>query len=427
MPQHQQTPAKIRILFFCEAVTLAHVARPASLAQSLDEERFEVHFAHHPRYQSLLGELPVTHHEITSIEPQQFMHALAQGQPLYDRQTLSAYVEEDLRLIDSVQPDVIVGDFRISLQVSAALAQVPYLTLSNAYWSPYCRQRYVVPELPFAKLLGPTLGQKLFTLARPVAFALHCRPMNAVRRFYGLPSLGHNLSRIYTHADYTLYADAPALYDMAPLPVNHRFVGPIPWSPDTELPHWWNDLPQHRPFIYVTLGSSGQAQLLPQLIAALGRSEVTALVSTAGAEVPSQLPDNVFVSTYLPGDEAVKLASLVVCNGGSPTTQQALLAGVPVIGIASNLDQYLNMATLTRAGAGLNLRSGTCTQALLEKAIAQIMSQREFTDAAGEVALMLQTYDSEIEFRSVLEELVATGPALGRLAKTESVLKGELK
>ena len=229
---------RIRILFVAEAVTLAHVARPATLAQALDPQQFEVHLAHHPRYRELLGELSFIEHDIFSIAPQQFMQALATGSPVYDLQTLSGYVEEDLQLIAQVQPDIIVGDFRLSLAVSAELAAVPYVAISNAYWSPYSLQSYIVPELPLTKMLGTTLGQWVFSIGRPFAFALHCLPMHQLRRRHGLPSLGFNLKQVYTHGDYTLYADIPELYAMRRLPSNHRFIGPVVWSPRDPRPDW---------------------------------------------------------------------------------------------------------------------------------------------------------------------------------------------
>jgi UDP:flavonoid glycosyltransferase YjiC (YdhE family) len=34
-----------KILFVAEAVTLAHVGRPLALAQMLDRQRYDVHFA----------------------------------------------------------------------------------------------------------------------------------------------------------------------------------------------------------------------------------------------------------------------------------------------------------------------------------------------------------------------------------------------
>lgn len=405
MPAATTGSRRIRILFFAEAVTLAHIARPVALARALDPQQFDIHLAHHPRYRQHLGELSLTEHAITSISPAQFMQALAAGSPLYDLPTLTAYVEEDLELIATVQPDIIVGDFRLSLGVSAELAAVPYVALSNAYWSPFSQQDYIVPELPLTRILGTTLGQAMFSLGRPVAFALHCLPMHRLRRSYGLPSLGFNLRRVYTHADYTLYADIPELFRLHELPPAHRFIGPVVWSPSDARPAWWQDIPQGLPIVYVTLGSSGNASLLPELLAALGAVKVTALVSTAGAPVPTVAPDNVYLSPYLPGEEAVKLASLVICNGGSPATHQALIHGVPVIGVANNLDQYLNMAAIAKAGAGCLLRAGTCDRRILVATINSMLSESPCREGARALSKRFARYDAQERFTSIINEI----------------------
>ena len=399
-----------RVLFFAEAVTLAHVARPVALARVLSEQQgFEVHLAHHPRYRHLIGDLDVTEHEIASIAPQQFMQALATGAPVYDLDTLRSYVEEDLKIIAAVRPDVIVGDFRLSLAVSAQLAEVPYIALSNAYWSPYCQQHYTVPDLPMTQLLGPRLAQPLFTLARPLAFALHCLPMHRLRHGYGLKSLGFDLRIVYTFGDYTLYADSPAPYRMSALPPHHRFIGPIVWSPEFPLPAWWDEVPQDAPVIYVTLGSSGKESLLPQLIAALGDMHVTALVSTAGAAVPQDVPANVYVSAYLPGEAAVARASLVICNGGSPTTHQALVQGIPVIGVATNLDQFLNMGALESLGAGYLLRASTCDSRKLRAAINTVLAEPAYGASARKLAEQMAGFSAGGGLVNVIEEIRGVG------------------
>lgn len=397
---------RVRVLFFCEAVTLAHVARPAVLCRALDTSQYDVHMAQHPRYRALQGELPVVNHDLDSVTPEAFLQALAKGDPLYSEETLHRYVEEDRALIRSIKPDVVVGDFRISLQVSARLENVPFVTITNAYWSEYVEQSYVVPDLPFTRLLGPRLGQGVFSVVRPLAFALHCRPMNAVRRHYGLPSAGTSLQRVYTESDMTLYADAAELFSMSPLPDAHRFLGPIVWSPGASNPPWWNDAGDEQPRIYVTLGSSGAASLLPQLVAVLGDLPVTALVSTAGAPVPTDLPSNVYVAPYLNGEAAVEGAQLVICNGGSPTTQQALSQGVPVIGLASNLDQHLNMAMLERAGAGRCLRAQGLSVKRLRETIVDMLDAEATTERAGELAGIFSRYDAGAVFNAAIEAVL---------------------
>ncbi|WP_306776585.1 glycosyltransferase, partial [Escherichia coli] len=114
--------------------------------------------------------------------------------------------------------------------------------------------------------------------------------------------------------------------------------------------------------VYVTLGSSGDPSLLPQILDALANLPVRVIASTAGAPAPQHLPANARVASYLPGDAAAKRSSLVICNGGSLTTQQALATGIPILGIASNMDQFLNMGPIETAGAGLTLRADRLTR-----------------------------------------------------------------
>ena len=139
---------KPRILFVSESVTLAHFARPFELSNTLSENGYDIHFACDSIYQQFLNASKHTLHSIKSISSEQFKQALAKGSPLYDYATLKSYTEEDLALIDTVKPDLIVGDFRISLAVSARLAKIPYATISNAYWSPYAPKQYPAPCPP---------------------------------------------------------------------------------------------------------------------------------------------------------------------------------------------------------------------------------------------------------------------------------------
>lgn len=397
-----------KILFLAEAVTLAHVARPIALARALDPSRHSVAIACDSRYQKFLTGGPWQNLPLTSIPSERFLRALADGAPVYDAATLRAYVCDDLALIERFEPDLIVGDFRLSLSISARLANVPYATITNAYWSPFFRvDHFPLPSLPITKRLPLPLAQALFRLAQPLAFRLHCQPLNQVRREHGLPSLGSDLRRVYTDADFTLYADIPSLFPMDALPPTHHYLAPILWSPPVTLPDWWARLPGDQPVIYVTLGSSGQARLLPTVFEALADLPVTVIAATAGAPTAPPLPANVRVADYLPGTEAARRAQLVICNGGSLTSQQALAAGVPVLGIAGNMDQFLNMNPITAAGAGLTLRADRltatavrhCARQLIDtpappaaaKAIARDMASTETTPIAELFDSFIQT------------------------------------
>lgn len=347
-----------RVLLFAEAVTLAHVARPLAFARGLPAERYAVAVASDRLGVQHIEAAGLERLELSTIAPADFVRALAQGKPLYDTRTLQRYVEDDLRVIDKFRPDLIIGDFRLSLSVSARLAKIPYATIASAYWSPlYTPPTWPVPALPFTRLLPLPIAQLIFRFARPLAFKLHCGPLNAVRRHFGLPVLERDLRLIYTDAEYVLYSDLPSMFKLVSQPGTHRFLGPALWEPAATLPVWWGNVPDNRPIIYVTLGSSGDAALLPTIVEEFAQLPVTLLVAAAGTSAGLPLLPNVFVAPYLPGLQAAQRASLVVCNGGSLTAYQALAAGVPVLGIAGNLDQFFNMQGIVASGAGILLRA----------------------------------------------------------------------
>lgn len=379
--------ARIKVLFFAEAVTLAHVARPVSVARCLDVGRYDIVMACDPRFGAFASDGAWARANLRSIPGEQFNRALARGAPVYDLATLEAYVADDLALIETFKPDLVVGDFRLSLSVSARLARLPYLTIANAYWSPHYRGGYPLPVLPMTRWLPLPVARALFATFRPMAFAQHCRPMNQLRARHGLASLGHDLRRVYTDADHHLVPDLASLFPLDGATQDHTFIGPLMWSPSVDLPAWWDEpVPEGHETIYVTLGSSGPGALLPVVLQALDGLPVRVLASTAGAQLPPRPPSNARLAAYLPGDAAAARSRLVVCNGGSLTAQQALAAGVPVLGLASNMDQFLNMAPIEASGAGHTLRADRASPAAIRAACQRLLA----SDAASAVARRLQ-------------------------------------
>jgi UDP:flavonoid glycosyltransferase YjiC (YdhE family) len=237
---------------------------------------------------------------------------------------------------------------------------------------------------------------------RPAAFALHSRPLNRVRKRRGLADLGWSLRRAYTDADFVAYADAPALFPIRNLPATHRFIGPALWEPPVPFPRWWDELSEDRPMVYVTLGSSGQASLLPAVVQTLGALDASVVVATAGrARLPAP-PPNAHIAEFLPGTQVARRARVVVCNGGSMTCYQALSAGVPVIGVASNLDQLLNMQAVERIGAGLSLRADRFRPEELLRAVVRLLSDAAFATNAGRLAV----YCTERPFTACVQDLL---------------------
>ena len=406
---------RVRILFVAEAVTLAHVLRPLALARMLDPAHFEVHFACDPRCWSLLGEGPGRRWPLATMVPQTFLDRLRAGATLYRLDELERYVAADRELLRQTEPAVVVGDFRLSLGIAAPLHGVHYMNVTNAHWSPYRGQwSFPLPEHVLGRILGQHLGQRVFDAVRPAVFAWHARPVNRLRRRHGLPALG-NLLSVYTQGDTVLYSDIPELAPTYAAPGTHHYLGPLGAQPTQTLPTWADQIPDDASAVYVNLGSSGRADLLPELLGGLAQHPGAVLAATAGRIDLPPRAGHIRVEKYLPGDWAAAHSAVVVCNGGSAPVYQALRQGTPVVGIASNLDQFLMMQAVERAGAGLLLRSGPCRGAAVAQAVERVRSDPRYRQAAQALARSITRFDPATRFNEILQNVLS-----GRAAPSET-------
>lgn len=405
--------AKRRVLFVAEALTLAQVVRLMSLARGLDRASYEVHFACRDFPQLLFDELDCERHELFTIDKDDGLSRVEKGQRIYDAATLGKYVESELELFSRVRPHLVVGDFRLSLSVSAAHSRLPLATLINAYWSPYAvREVFPVPDHPIVSLVGPERAARYLDRALPKAFAHFAAPLEHVRKQFGLPAIGGLLEQL-CYGDFTLYPDVPELVPTRATPAEHSYLGPVPWSPRVPLPEWWDSLDPSLPTIYVTLGSSGAGHVLPAVFEALGSLQANVLFASAGRNGQLALPresrppsgGRLFTSEFLPGDLAARRSALVISNGGASTSYQALNEGVPVLGIPYNLDQYLAMTAIERASAGILLRAGNVTANQVREACVRLLNSSELKRGALEVRETFRAYDCHERFGSLLSRI----------------------
>lgn len=392
-----------------ENLTLAQVVRLAALAQRLDPRRYDVHFASSEFDPLIFANTSFRTWKIETIDKESGFKRLERGQRLYEYAVLERYVEQELALFAEVRPDLVVGDFRLSLAVSAPLAKVRAATLINAYWSPYAvREEFPVPDHPIVKLVGAKRAARYFPEVVPRVFAHFAAPLNDLRVKRGLPPVGALLEAL-TYGAFTLYPDVPELCPTANLPANHRYLGPVLWSPTLEASEFLSGLAPGRPLIYVTLGSSGLTSALDKVLSALGALPVTVLVATADRTTVTNAPANVRVARFVPGSAIARASTFVVTNGGSSTGYQALAEGKPVLGIPSNMDQYLAMSAIEKAGAGVLVRGGEITERTLKNAAEQLLESRTLRARAEDIGRVFAQHDCHSRFEDFLEDAFTSG------------------
>lgn len=383
----------MRVLFLAEAVTWSQVVRLMVLARGL--RGCDVHFASARFDERLFQGTRFKRWPIHSLSAEKVEAAVARGGRIYSRSTLARYVREELRLFEAVKPDVVVSDLRWSTTVSGPAFGVPVCTLIDAYWSRRSvRDAFPVPDHPIVRLLGEAMAEKYFPIALPKVLAHFVGPVNALRREYGLPPFADLLEMI-TWGDRVLFPDDPSVTRLIGVAANEVFLGPVLWAPDVPMPSWWSSLGKR--VVYATLGSSGSLRATNAMIEGLGMVDADVVVSTAARFVPTSVPRNVRVVEMVRGDVAARRADVVVCNGGASSGYQALAEGTPIVGIASNLDQFLAMTAMREAG--VLLRASTVTPEQVRDAVVEAMQLR---DRAQTIAASFARFDPHAIFARTL-------------------------
>ena len=392
------------LLFIGEGVTLAHIVRPLVLAKALDKDIYDIYFASDIRFKKMVENEGFRWIEMSSMTSDEFMKRLSSGEPLYTYDRLKSYVKTDLQLFSNIKPDLIIGDFRVSLDISAQLAKVPYVCLINAYWSPHSTLIMPVPELPLLKFIYPKLGKFIFKCFSPAFLSLHLQGFNKLRKEYGLPLIT-DIKKMYTAGTWTLYLDLPSLVPVYSLPTNHQYLGPICEMLSVPQPEWWGKWPSNKPVIYLSFGSSGDITLLEIFKDVLKDLDVSVILTTSGRIKAEGFPQNFFVTQYVSGLDVARIAQLFITNGGSGSIYQALYHGVPVLGLPSNMDQFFLMERIEDLGAGILIRPSQASKENLTKAIKNILSGNHYREVSEGLGAQIRQYDTKSHFRKFIANI----------------------
>ena len=108
-------------------------------------------------------------------------------------------------------------------------------------------------------------------------------------------------------------------------------------------------------------------------------------VSTGGAPVRTlgPLPANARAAEFLPYGELMPNVRVFVTNGGYGGLHFALGHGVPIVVAGETEDKMETTRRVEWSGAGINLRTGTPTEAQIAAAVDRVLSERAFPRASA--------------------------------------------
>lgn len=343
----------MKILAIANAHALAHVSRLLEIAKTLRERGHEVAFAGHGKYLQVAGWDGFAIHELPYISVERVVEAVRSQKLwiLYREAELEAFIDAELALYRSYQPDLVLLDNRPSARTSADIAGIPTAAVLNVHMSNYRR----IPFFSYHQLTGGLPGTAMAdrlenAIERQVYDKLVMGGLNAIRKKRGLK---RRYAYEHEEGDLSLLADLPEFNPVNTLPSHARFVGPLTWHNTLPAPACLDKFDPAKPTAYFSLGSEGLEELAPHLgVLALQGIQVVVAAGAARIGADCVVQDGVFLESYVNTEMLLPHCDLVCCHGGNGTLYQALFHGLPCVVVATHAEQHYGGKRIQSLGLG---------------------------------------------------------------------------
>lgn len=175
------------------------------------------------------------------------------------------------------------------------------------------------------------------------------------------------------------------------LPEHYRFVGPVIHQRTEQAAFNWaqlNQQPENKK-ILVSIGTTfdheHKKSFFAKVIEAFENEPLTVVV-VSDPSLFEQWPSNFIVQRSVPQLELLSHLDAVVCHGGHNTVCETLTHGLPMVVVPIAYDQSHVAGRVVRVGAGLRLNFNRFKAKHLKEAVAEILDNASFKDAAAEIS-----------------------------------------
>jgi hypothetical protein len=269
--------------------------------------------------------------------------------PAFTDTELIQRVNSEIACLNEIKPIAVVTGSYVTIPVTCRVLNIPLVWVVQSTWLPefFCHGAGMTDHLKLAplKTVADWFVLRFINLWIKYGFL---NSINRVAGHFGVPCYGSIFE--FWRGDITLVAES-AEFSRVKLPPKHTFCSPLIPQDEFPFPAELGTIPRDKPLIYFAMGSSGTPETVAKIVESFeGRPyRVIAPVRFQLEQVSGvHIPENVFVTDWVPALEVNKLADLAVIHGGIGTVMVAALAGKPVVGVGMQMEQVANLACLER-------------------------------------------------------------------------------
>ncbi|GEO11290.1 glycosyltransferase [Segetibacter aerophilus] len=330
---------------------MAHYLRCLQLCKYL-KPYFEIRFIYSNQFHSFVADAGFETFECASLNAAKVQECMRSFNFSWlNERELGFIYNDQVKVIDELQPAAVLGDMAPTLQMAAEKTGVFYFSLINGYMSKYYAYvRRMPKKYPLYKLLNylpDSLFQYFTNIGEHLFFEDMHRPFSKIRRRAGLAAKHSYMQEL--EGDANLVCDLPDLFPQKNLPANYFIIPPLFHNGTDEVFDVITKLDNSKKTLYVSMGSTGSWNE----VTFLNNPEYEKFnIVTAGDHEQLIQGSNVFSYDFINSNKLFDLVDLVICHGGNGTIYQALSNGIPLLCKTTHVEQEYNVDGLERMNVG---------------------------------------------------------------------------
>lgn len=348
------------------------------------------------------------------------------GELVGDRQIAFNLLSGEIEAYRDIKPDIVIYGFwpiggiarRMQDKIIPGVCFIP-LPLTEAFLD---NINDVPEQMKILYLLPAALRTGLIkNIPKAVKQRLPLLRHNNIRKAAQKLGWQHEpLMNIFSmlRADLTVVNDLSDYYDLQKFPENICFTGPLfaqtaeNDSMDPQIVKIFND-DTGRVKVFCTLGSSGTKEQLIEIIKVFTAGEglqwnavilsPSSICSLQEARAYAKNREGIYITDkFVPAQQINSLADITICHGGQGTVQTAMASGTPVVAVAMQPEQQMNIDRIAAFGAAIRILYGKWRSDAIRNAVCQVLSNDDFKTSAQLLKEKIRNVDGGKECAAVM-------------------------